>query len=278
MKKIISLLLLLALTVVVLSACGNTNDSKEKANVLGTEADSIVSSSFLKQNVTKKEAGFQLDLPEKGEEIAVVETTSGTFKIRFFPEEAPKAVYNFKKLAQQGYYNDTKFHRIIESFMIQGGDPTATGLGGKSVWGDSFEDEFNENLLNITGSLSMANKGPDTNSSQFFINFNPEAPDWEYQEMFYEAYKEDPDIINEYYNGCVLLNKLSDKVKALYNEFGGNIHLDGAYNSAGKGHTVFGQVFEGLEVIESISKVKTDENSKPIGDVIIKSITIEIYE
>lgn len=277
MKKLLAITLMLLTLLTVFSACGN-NDSKEKANIIGTDASDVLSVTALKQNKTNKKAGFQLDLPEKGEEIAVVETTSGTFKIRFFPEEAPKAVYNFKKLAQQGYYNGIKFHRIMENFMIQGGDPTATGIGGKSVWGKSFEDEFNMNLFNITGSVSMANKGPDTNSSQFFINHNTAAPDWEYFRMFYEAYQEDKDYINEMYGGCVDMSKLTDDIKALYEQHGGNMHLDGALNTAGRGHTVFGQVFEGLDVIESISKVKTDENNKPIGDVIIRSVKIEIYE
>ncbi len=275
MKKFISILLALTFVFSVFTAC--SNNSAEKANVLEKE-DGIVKMSELKQNKTNKKAGFQLDKPETGEEIAVVETTMGTFKIRFFPEEAPKAVYNFKKLALEGYYDGLTFHRIMDNFMIQGGDPTGTGMGGDSIWNEDFEDEFNENLVNVTGSLSMANKGPNTNSSQFFINYCKTTPDWAYLEMFYEAYKEEPQVINEYYNGCVDLSKLSDEVKAMYNELGGNLHLDGAFNTAGKGHTVFGQVFEGLDIVEKISKVETDENNKPLGKVIIKSVTIEKYE
>jgi len=276
MKKFVSIILVLLLTVSVFTAC--SDKSAEKVNVLDTEEGGIVKMSELKQNKTNKKAGFQLEEPEIGEEIAVVETTSGTFKIRFFPEEAPMAVYNFKKLALEGYYDGLTFHRIMDNFMIQGGDPTGTGIGGDSIWNEDFPDEFNENLVNITGSLSMANKGPNTNSSQFFINYCKTAPDWEYYEMFYDAYKEDPEFINEYYGGCVDLDKLSDEVKAMYNEHGGNLHLDGAFNTAGSGHTVFGQVFEGLDVVEKISKVETDENNKPLGKVIIKSITIVKYE
>ena len=276
MKKFVSFFLVLMFALSLFTAC--SNNSAEKTNVLDSKEEGVVKMSELKQNKTNKKAGFQLDDPEKGEEIAVVETTMGTFKIRFFPEEAPKAVYNFKKLASQGYYNGLTFHRIMDNFMIQGGDPTGTGIGGDSIWNEDFEDEFNENLVNITGSLSMANKGPNTNSSQFFINYCKNVPDWEYLEMFYEAYKEDPQFINEYYNGCVDLKKLSDEVKAMYNEHGGNLHLDGGFNTAGKGHTVFGQVFEGLDVVERISKVETDENNKPLGKVIIKSITIEKCE
>ena len=90
----------------------------------------------------KKELGYQLDKPAAGEEIAVMETSMGEMKLRFFPEAAPKAVDNFKQLAQKGYYNGITFHRVMNNFMIQGGDPTATGSGGESVYGKAFEDEF----------------------------------------------------------------------------------------------------------------------------------------
>ena len=82
---------------------------------------------------------MQLEKPEEGEEIAVLETNMGTIKIRLFPEEAPKTVQNFKELIQKGYYNGITFHRVIEGFMIQGGDPTATGTGGESAFGEDFE-------------------------------------------------------------------------------------------------------------------------------------------
>lgn len=113
---------------------------------------------------------MQLEMPEEGEEIAVLETSMGTIRIRLFPEEAPKTVQNFKDLIQKGYYNGLTFHRVIEDFMIQGGDPNGDGTGGKSASGEDFEDEFSKNLVNIRGSLAMANKGPNTNGSQFFIN------------------------------------------------------------------------------------------------------------
>ena len=114
--------------------------------------------------------GYQLEKPTNGEEIAVVSTNHGDFKIRFFPEKAPKTVENFKGLAEKGYYNNLIFHRVIKDFMIQGGDPKGTGTGGESLWGEDFEDEFSEDLFNITGAVAMANRGPNTNGSQFFIN------------------------------------------------------------------------------------------------------------
>ena len=98
-----------------------------------------------------KPVGYQLEKPADGEEIAVLHTSMGDIRIRLFPEAAPKAVENFKGLIQDGYYNGIVFHRVIDNFMIQGGDPTATGTGGESIWGEPFEDEFNTNLINLRG-------------------------------------------------------------------------------------------------------------------------------
>ena len=106
--------------------------------------------------------------------IVVVETSAGTFELRLFPEIAPKACENMTRLAQKGYYDGTIFHRVIDGFMIQGGDPTGTGTGGKSIWGERFEDEFsNKARFDKPGILAMANAGPGTNGSQFFITLAP---------------------------------------------------------------------------------------------------------
>jgi cyclophilin family peptidyl-prolyl cis-trans isomerase len=103
-------------------------------------------------------------------EIAVIKTNMGTIELELFPKEAPKAVENFTKLANKGYYNGVTFHRVIDNFMIQGGDPTGTGRGGESIWGKSFDDEISPNLkFDKAGILAMANAGPNTNGSQFFI-------------------------------------------------------------------------------------------------------------
>ena len=96
---------------------------------------------------------------------ATLQTNHGTIEIELFDEDAPKTVENFKKLASEGFYDGGLFHRVIEDFMIQGGDPTATGSGGP---GYTFEDEFNEHAV-VRGALAMANAGPNTNGSQFFI-------------------------------------------------------------------------------------------------------------
>ena len=112
---------------------------------------------------------YQTALPQSGDTTCIMHTTMGDIKIRLFPEHAPKAVENFITHAKNGYYNGLKFHRVIKDFMIQGGDPMGSGIGGESIWGEPFEDEFCQELHNIRGSLSMANAGPCTNGSQFFI-------------------------------------------------------------------------------------------------------------
>jgi len=105
---------------------------------------------------------------------AVIETDRGNIEIEFFEAEAPKAVENFRLLAEHGYYDGVTFHRIVRGFMIQGGDPTGDGTGGESAWGATFEDEINpeSDLYRngyLRGLVAMANRGPNTNGSQFFI-------------------------------------------------------------------------------------------------------------
>lgn len=118
----------------------------------------------------KKEDAVQ----KKGRPYAVIETSMGTVTCRLFPDKAPKACENFILLAGRGYYDGIVFHRVIENFMIQGGDPTGTGRGGASAWGTAFEDELDPTLVHDRpGILSMANAGPGTNGSQFFITLAP---------------------------------------------------------------------------------------------------------
>ena len=102
--------------------------------------------------------------------VVVLETNQGNIEIKLMPEIAPLACENFRKLAESGYYNGIKFHRVIKGFMIQGGDPTGTGAGGKSTWGKPFKDECSPKaVFDRPGILAMANSGPNTNGSQFFI-------------------------------------------------------------------------------------------------------------
>ena len=194
----------------------------------------------------------QLDMPQAKEQIAIMKTNYGEIKIRLFPEFAPKTCENFITHAKEGYYNGLIFHRVINDFMIQGGDPTGSGMGGESIWGDSFEDEFNPALHNLRGALSMANAGPNTNGSQFFIVQAKAVPD----DMLDQLRVAD----EKYYPTDCIEN---------YEQLGGTPWLD--YH-----HTVFGQVFEGMDVVDSIAAVKVDYfMNKPLNDVIIESITIE---
>ena len=200
--------------------------------------------------------GYQLEMPATGDEIAILHTNMGDITLRFFPDEAPKAVENFIGLAKEGKYNGVIFHRVINNFMIQGGDyEKGDGTGGKSIWGDKFEDEFTDVLYNITGSVSMANSGPNTNGSQFFINnVSPESFDANY----YKA--------------------LPEEALELYKTYGGNAHLDGILNKYQSGHTVFAQVIDGMDVVDAISNVQTGVNNKPVSDVVIKSVEITTYK
>lgn len=219
---------------------------------------------------------LQAQLPEEGEEIAVIKTSLGEIKMRFYPDEAPKAVENFKTLAKDGYYDGIIFHRVIDEFMIQGGDPTGTGTGGESCWGEPFETEVSEKLHFYRGAVAMANAGADTNGSQFFIV--------QQKEVLEDALTalQDARDNNEEELGVTLtdgnyytLSQLyPDAVLDYYREQGGSAHLEYVF---GSGYSIFGQVFEGLDVVDAIAAAETDENDKPKEDIVIEGITFEPY-
>lgn len=192
----------------------------------------------------------QLDKPSKGDMIATMTTNRGTVKIRLFPDKAPKTVENFVTHANDGYYEGIIFHRVIKDFMIQGGDPTGTGRGGESIWGKPFEDEFDISLHNLNGALSMANAGPGTNGSQFFIVQAKSVPANMLSQM--EALKE---------------QGFPQEVIDNYKEKGGTPWLDFH-------HTVFGQLISGEETLEDIANVRCGMSDKPVFDVVINEIVI----
>ena len=131
---------------------------------------------FFSNSLQGTETNIMPTNPMKGNPIVVIETTQGNIEVALKPETAPKAVENFLKHGQDGYYNGVIFHRVIKGFMIQGGDPTGTGRGGKSIWDKPFEDEFSSQVkFDRPGVLAMANSGPKTNGSQFFITTAPTA-------------------------------------------------------------------------------------------------------
>ena len=209
----------------------------------------------LKDALTNENANF----PQLSKEVAeneaeaILHTSLGDIRIKLFPKLAPLAVENFLTHAKEGYYNSVTFHRVIDGFMIQGGDPKGNGTGGESIWhgkdntkdtGTGFKNEISPYLYNIRGSLSMANTGqPNTNGSQFFINqsttdYSAKLPTSSYPKKIIEAYKE-----------------------------GGNPSLDGK-------HPVFGQVIEGMDVVDKIAKAEKDEKDKPTTAITIDSIEI----
>ena len=181
------------------------------------------------------------------EKLVEMETSMGKIKIKLFPEYAPKAVENFVKHSEKGYYNGLIFHRVIKNFMIQGGDPNGNGTGGESIYGQPFEDEFSNQLFNLRGALSMANAGANTNGSQFFIVQSKTLDSSLKAQMEKIGYPEE--IINA------------------YEKNGGTPWLDHK-------HTVFGQVIEGMDVVDKIANTPTGPNDKPKEDVIIKKIKI----
>lgn len=231
-----------------------------------------------------KKMGYQLEAPAEGEEIAVLTTSMGTVKIRLFPDAAPKAVENFKGLIQKGYYNGLTFHRVIKDFMVQTGDPTGTGTGGESIWKKPFEDEFNSNLLNIRGAVAMANSGKNTNGSQFFIDQAGSGTfaGWDQYEQAYSYMKQSKmtveSFVSQYGSTWLNMDKVTQEYRKLYEKNGGSPYLDGFYNIEGKGHTVFGQVFEGMDTVDKIAEVSVDAQSKPAERVTIDKATIEKYK
>lgn len=196
---------------------------------------------------------IQTALPVAGDTVATMKTNMGEIKIKLFPQFAPKAVENFVTHSKNGYYNGLIFHRVIPDFMIQGGDPKGIGIGGESIWGAPFEDEFAPELHNLRGALSMANSGPATNGSQFFIVQAKQAPAQMLEQM----------------EQLTAEDGFPPEVTESYKELGGTPWLDFR-------HTVFGQVFEGMEVVDDIAAVKTGMNDKPVHDVVIEEIVIEV--
>lgn len=193
----------------------------------------------------------QTEAPKSGDTVATIQTTMGPIKVKFFPEETPKTFENFTTHAKNGYYDGIIFHRVIKDFMIQGGDPQGTGMGGESIWGKPFVDEFHPELHNIRGALCMANAGPNTNGSQFFI---------------VQADSCDPGFIGQ-------MEQLKDsgfspQVIDNYKELGGTPWLDFH-------HTVFGQVYDGMDVVDAIANVDTDGSDRPLEDVKIVSVDVE---
>ncbi|MFV0559052.1 MAG: peptidylprolyl isomerase [Enterococcus sp.] len=188
----------------------------------------------------------QLALADAKGPKALIKTNRGDITIQLFPEQAPRTVTNFVELAKKGYYDGVIFHRVIPDFMIQGGDPTGTGMGGESIYGDKFEDEFSPEVFNLRGALSMANAGPNTNGSQFFIVNNQSVPANMLSQL--EGAGFPAEIIEAYKQG-------------------GTPWLDHR-------HSVFGHVAQGMDVVDEIANVQRGPQDRPVHDVVIEAIEI----
>lgn len=262
MKKIPAYILCLSLSLSVFTGC----DKKESKNI----SDDKLSSSFYSSGKNMSDYKMCLDdkskykdianykKPQKGDEIVVMTIKDkGEVKIRLFPELLPRACANFAGLVKSGYYDGLTFHRVIKEFMIQGGDPTATGRGGESVWGSEFDGGYSKYLFNVTGALAYANAGSTAfDGSQFYI-------------------VSEKKITKEMLNQFSARNNItfSKGAEEAYLENGGAPWLDGG------GYTVFGQVIEGMEIVNDVcNNTVTDEDDRPVEDVIIEKATIEKYK
>jgi peptidyl-prolyl cis-trans isomerase B (cyclophilin B) len=290
LKKIFALLT----SLILLSSCLKTEDPAVGAattappETSATEAqppsiDDIVAAFPAEApenaSITKEELP-QLNPPSGKEPTATLKTNKGDIKLVFYPEYAPKGVENFLTHAKEGYYDGVKFHRLIDNFMIQGGDPLGNGTGGESIYdGEPFELEISKYLYHLRGAISYANSGPDTNGSQFFIvsSYALGAGDKE----FFQNITDDPNSstglkTQQYIASVMGTGGYPVPIVQSYYDNGGAYYLDGNY-------TVFGQVAEGMDVVDAIAKLGTGinpasgEQSVPSEDVYIESIEVQNY-
>lgn len=235
---------------------GEEKKAKNTSNNISTKKENTTNSTENEEDTFDYEAAAeeQMAEPKAGETIAVMHVKGyGDITFKFFEDKAPKAVKNFLTHAKEGYYDGVKFHRVMEDFMIQGGDPKGDGTGGESIWGTGFEEEIDESLVPYRGALCMASAGTGTSSlgSQFFI-VQAQADDTQASSMLSYGYPE-------------------GLVKS-YQKYGG-------YLSLYKSYTVFGQVISGMEVVDKIAQAEktlssSGELSSPVNDIIIESIDV----
>ncbi len=259
-------------------------DLSSAIEVLNTNEDDIRALDFYSVEVSESEASIQpmetmindteftqLDAPVEGDIVAIIQTSEGIIKVKFLPEVAPKAVKNFVEHALNDYYDGITFHRVIDGFVAQGGDPTATGMGGDSIWGTDFVNEISVNARHFSGALAMANSNNNaSNGSQFYFVDEVKLEDSLIAELDYMAanpdeylYEGDDAKIGDYFTTDIING---------YKENGGTPFLD-------FGYTVFGQVYEGLDVVDAITQVEVDaSSSKPVENVVIEDIIIGIYK
>lgn len=239
MKRLLTLILAVLMVATVFAGCGKevvytgtttkTGTSDDGGNEMTYESKSTDALLNIEDIKTAEDPvvddDYAIREPESGETVAILHTNMGDIKMRFLDEIAPLATNSFIALAEAGRYDNTIFHRVINDFMIQGGDYTNfNGTGGASAYGTEFPNEVSEYASNIRGSVAMANAGADTNGSQFYIN---------------QCHED-------------------------------NTYLDGSY-------TVFGWVYEGMDVVDAIAAVATDYSDKPLEDVVLEYVEVTEY-
>lgn len=256
-KRILTVITLICiLSSALFTGCGQTASPSVTPYIPGSEPSQTEEAQKL----------YQFALPKDGETVAefIVEDYGSIF-VKFFPEEAPLAVENFLTHAKDGYYDGVKFHRVMQDFMIQGGDPKGTGYGGESIYGEPFADEFSSKLEPYRGALCMANSGANTNGSQFFlVQANTAFMDSLKELVEYKGY-----TLKQYLKSAYDVD-LSEETISNYMTYGGTPWLSGH-------HTVFGQIFKGYEVLDAIAATETNSKDAPLNDVIIKTIRVYTY-
>lgn len=256
MKHLLKFSLIILASTTILAGCEQLDRAIKGDAYVDSRKTAQAAQDRLKELNDSKTVFPQLSQEVADNEASVImKTSKGDITLKLFPEEAPLAVENFLTHAKNRYYDNLIFHRVINDFMIQAGDPEGTGRGGQSIWydkdaskdnGRGFKNEISDHLYNLRGALSMANAGPDTNGSQFFIVQNQQ--DWSSQL--------DPNIYPQ-------------KIIDAYKKGGFPVPAGGDGN-----YTVFGQVIKGMEIVDDIAKAETVENDKPKEDIIIQSIEI----
>lgn len=276
MKKRLFIVFLLSLSLIGCSKKAEVEETTKETTIKKEETEDETSSKYIK-NTDKKEttteetpmesvevdtkeinddrdldyktyADYQMQAPIANDIVATFHVKDyGDIKVKLFKEAAPKAVENFVTHSKEGYYNGLTFHRVINDYIIQSGDPNGDSTGGESIWGEDFENECTVELVPYRGALCMANRGNEnSNTSQFF--FVSAKPNKEVEEEL---------IKNNYPLSFIEQYKIYGGAPGLYQFY-----------------TVFGQVTEGLDIIEKIEQVETNANDKPETDVIIESIDI----
>ena len=267
--RLFSIIIVLSIMILSLTGCSN-NEVAEYTETKGTAGDIKTEENVVEKTVEnttenaktrvvdtidyKAAAEKQLAMPEKGDTVAVIKVKDyGAIKVKFFEDVAPKAVENFLTHAKNGYYDGVIFHRVINDFMIQTGDPLGNGTGGESIWGEGFGEELDFELVPYRGALSMASTGKGRNGlgSQFYIvqgKYNHE----------YDNYMQE----NNFPNGLI-------EQYRIHGGYPTSLYLN---------YTIFGQVYEGMDIVDKIAAVETDvTNDKPYKDVLVEKIIVTEY-